>query len=77
MGETLEALEIPKSSIVAQVSNIQILLQLFDDSKMTHTDDVKIKEAMNKMAECQAKGVDDCIKLNEGNFGAYKIISRI
>ena len=29
------------------------------------------------MVECQAKGVDDCIKLNEGNFGACKIISRI
>jgi len=48
MGETLEALGISKSSIVARVSNIQILLQLFDNSKMTQHVDVKIKEAMEK-----------------------------
>ena len=68
MGETLEALGIPRSSIIARVSNIQILLQLFNDSKVVCPDDIKIKEAMDEMAECRAKGKDDCIKQYEAKF---------
>lgn len=68
MGDMLEALGIPKSNMVVRVSNIQILIHLLKDSGVVHPDDIKIKEAMDEMAECRAKGTFDCVKNNEARF---------
>lgn len=73
MGEMLEALGIPKSNMIVRVSNIQILLHLFNDSGIDHPDDIRIKEAMDEMAECRAKGTHDCVEKNKARF--WKVLN--
>ena len=68
MGDMLEALGIQKSNMIVRVSNIQILIHLLNDSGIIHPDDIKIKEAMDEMAECRAKGEFDCVKNNRARF---------
>lgn len=74
MGEMMEALGISKSDMIVRVSNIQILLRLFNDSGIVHPDDIRIKEAMDEMAECRAKGQFDCVKKNKAQF--FKVLNK-
>ena len=68
IGEMMEALGISKSDMIVRVSNIQILLRLLNDSKIVHPDDIRIKEAMDEMAECRASGEFDCVEKNKAHF---------
>ncbi|XP_071789125.1 uncharacterized protein [Asterias amurensis] len=68
LGDMLEAVGIPKGKIIFRISNVQILIQLVKDSGINHLDTIKVKEAMDEIAECRAKKASSCVEDNERAF---------
>ncbi|XP_071806178.1 uncharacterized protein [Asterias amurensis] len=68
LGDMLEAVGIPKGKIVFRISNVQILIQLVKDSEISHLDTIRVKEAMDEIAECRAKKESGCVEDNERAF---------
>ena len=68
LGDMLEAVGIPKTNIVVRVSNVQILIKLTSDSGINHADTIRLKEAMDEIAECRAKQAISCVAENEQTF---------